>query len=186
MQNYVALGGRLAIICAVVALVLGLVNAVTAPVIEQNRQEEREESLRRVLGDREVGDREEVPKTEHEVVRAFYPVGRGGTGAGSYVLELTGQGYGGEMRIFAEVRSDGEIAGAVLRENSETREFGGRAENPDYMERTFVGTGAERAVPTTKGALEDEEAEAVSGATITFRGIGEALAAGSRFVEERL
>ncbi|NBC29880.1 MAG: FMN-binding protein, partial [Spirochaetes bacterium] len=39
MQRLLAIGGKLALICTVAALVLALVNAVTAPVIEQNRIE---------------------------------------------------------------------------------------------------------------------------------------------------
>jgi electron transport complex protein RnfG len=186
MQKLVAIGGRLAIICTVAALVLALVNAITAPVIEENREEALAEALRRIVGDAEVGDRTPVPEEQNAVVNAYYAVGGNGESAGSYVVELTGQGYGGDMRILAGIRADGEVFSAVLMQNAETPGLGKEAENPGYMEGKFIGTGDDEPVPTTKSDLPPEEAEAVSGSTITFMGIADALAAGSRFVEERL
>jgi electron transport complex protein RnfG len=90
------------------------------------------------------------------------------------------------MRILAGIRADGEVFSAVLMQNAETPGLGKEAENPGYMEDKFIGTGDDEPVPTTKSDLPPEEAEAVSGSTITFMGIADALAAGSRFVEERL
>jgi electron transport complex protein RnfG len=185
MQKLVAIGTRLAIICTVAALVLALVNAMTAPVIAQNRQEALKEALARIVGDAEVGERERVSEEQSEVVSAYYPI-EGGEGSGGYVLELIGSGYGGDMRILAGIRADGEIFSAVLMQNSETPGLGKEAESPGYMDGKFVGTGDDEPVPTTKSDLPSEEAEAVSGSTITFMGIANALEVGSRFVEERL
>jgi electron transport complex protein RnfG len=71
-------------------------------------------------------------------------------------------------------------------QNSETPGLGKEAESAGYMEEKFVGTGDEEPVPTTAGDLPPEQAEAVSGATITFMGIADALATGSAYVKERL
>jgi len=186
MQKLVAIGTRLAIICTVAALVLALVNAVTAPVIAQNRQEALNEALAQIVGDAQVGDRTPVPEDENEVVSAYYPIRSGEDAAGGYVVELIGSGYGGEMQILAGFRADGEVFSAVLMQNSETPGLGKEAEDPAYMEGKFIGKGDDEPVPTTKSDLPPEEAEAVSGSTITFMGIADALAAGSRYVEERL
>jgi len=186
MQKLVAIGTRLAIICTVAALVLALINAMTAPVIAQNRQEALEEALRQIVGDADVGERAPVPGDENEIVNAYYPVSADGDSAGRYVVELTGSGYGGDMQVLAGIDADGEIFSAVLMQNAETPGLGKEAENPGYMEGKFIGRGADQPVPTTKSDLPPEEAEAVSGSTITFMGIADALEAGSRFVEERL
>lgn len=187
MHNMVAIGSRLAIICVVAALVLALVNAVTAPVIEENREKDLQEAQAQVVGDASVGERVDVPEEDHDVVVAYYPVGSDSPPADRYVVELLGAGYGGDMQILAGIRADGEIFAAVLMENSETPGLGKQAEEPEYMESKFVGTGGDdEPVPTTTGDLPEEEAEAVSGATVTFMGIGEALQAGSRFVGEEL
>ena len=64
MQKLVEIGGRLGIICTVAALVLALVNAVTAPVIAQHRQEALDAALRRIVGAAEVGERVAVEEEE--------------------------------------------------------------------------------------------------------------------------
>lgn len=186
MQQLVAIGGRLAVICTVAALVLALANAVTAPVIAQNRQEALNAALRQIVGDRQVGDRVPVDEEESEIVRAYYPVGASSSPASRYVVELTGTGYGGEMQILAGIAADGEVFSAVLMQNSETPGLGKEAEDAGYMEGKFIGKGDEEPIPATRSDLPPEEAEAVSGSTITFMGFADALRAGSTFVKERL
>ncbi|MFO7781400.1 MAG: FMN-binding protein [Spirochaetia bacterium] len=186
MQKLVEIGGRLAIICIVAALVLALVNAVTAPVIAQNRQEALDAALQQIVGNAEVGDRIPVDGEESEIVRAYYPVGTPRPPASRYVVELLGTGYGGEMQILTGIAADGEIFSAVLMQNAETPGLGKEAERSGYMERKFIGKGDEEPIPATRSDLPPEEAEAVSGSTVTFMGIAEALQAGSRFVKERL
>jgi electron transport complex protein RnfG len=49
----------------------------------------------------------------------------------------------------------------------------------------FVGTGgAERPVPVRKSSLSAAEADATTGATITYLGLSRALAEGARYVRE--
>jgi electron transport complex protein RnfG len=91
-------------------------------------------------------------------------------------------GYAGDMNIIAGYAMDGELFSAILMENQETPGLGKKAERPEYMEK-YIGHGAEQPVPSRKDQLPQKQAEAITGATITFRGIGEALQAGSQFVK---
>ncbi len=177
-ETLTGIGLRLAVICTVAALVLALVNMVTAPVIEANRARALQEALERLVGDAPVGERRDVSEQESEAVRGYYPVDRGSEG---YVLELVGNGYGGDMQILAGFRPDGELFAAILMANTETPGLGKEAERPGYMEK-FVGYGDDDPVPTRISQLEPEEADSVSGATLTFIGIARALEAGSSFV----
>jgi hypothetical protein len=86
-----------------------------------------------------------------------------------------------DMQILAGYRGDGEVFSAVLMQNAETPGLGKEAENPSYMEM-FIGHGGEGDVPTSTSELESAEADAVSGATLTFLGIARALEAGSDYV----
>ena len=95
---------------------------------------------------------------------------------------MIGSGYGGDMRILAGYRSDGEVFAARLMRNNETPGLGKQAEEPGYMEK-YTGHGDEEPIPTRPDQLPPEQADSVSGATITFISIGEALAAGSDFLE---
>lgn len=176
MQSLMIVGGKLALICTVAALVLALVNAVTAPVIEQNREERLNETLSQIVGSQSVGERQDV--ADHDVVQAYWAI----SGSDSYVLDLVGQGYGGDMRMLAGYRGDGELFAARLMQNNETPGLGKEAEEPGYMEK-YTGHGDENPVPARPDQLAPDQADSVSGATITFMGIGNALATGSQFVK---
>ncbi len=179
----VLIGGKLALICAVAALVLALVGAVTTPVIEQNRIEALNAALSRVSGGGTLGERTDVGGGP---IDAFYPVYASASAdtVTSYIVLVTGNGYGGEMSLVASIAPDGEIRAAELMLNQETPGLGKKAETAEYMEM-FVGTGAANPVPTSKNDLAAEDADAVTGATLTFLGVANALEAASSFVEDR-
>lgn len=175
MKGTIITGGKLAIICACAAIVLGFINALTEPVIAQNKREELERALERVAGDQEIGERS--PAEGSGTVQGYYPLEEEG-----YILELRGLGYGGDMQILAGFRRNGSVFSVVLMENQETPGLGKKAEDPGYMEM-FIGTGGDEPVPTRKDELPQAQADSISGATITFAGIAKALAEGSDFVQ---
>lgn len=179
MNQTIQIGSKLALICAVAAIVLALVASITQPKIAEIQEQRLKQALEAVAGEYEIGDRKTV---EHNpAVLAYYPMKEGAETVG-YVLRLMGQGYGGEMVILAGYHKSGKIFSAKLTQNAETPGLGKVAEKSVYMEK-FIGTGSEKPVPTRKDQLPPEQAEAITGATITFRGIGDALARGSEFVE---
>jgi electron transport complex protein RnfG len=117
------------------------------------------------------------------VVSARYDVLEGGKPVGM-LLQLTGSGYGGDLKILARYQLDGAIVAVELLEDSETPGLGKKAESPSYMEK-FVGTGSpEKPVPVRKDMLSAQQADAVTGATITFMGISKALADGAAYVRQ--
>ncbi len=175
MNPVVEKAGKLALICAVSALLLGAVNAVTEPLIAQRKAADLKAALSALLEEGSPGPREGVE--DNSVVTARYPV----EGAGGWILDLAGKGYGGEMKILASYTSGGSIINVKLMDNAETPGLGKKAEKTSYMDK-FKGTGgADKPVPVTKDALASPDA--VTGATITFAGIGNALAAGSDYVK---
>jgi electron transport complex protein RnfG len=177
IPRLVLIGGKLAVICAVAAVVLGLVNAVTAPAIVENRERALAEGLAAItsqsgLSGPAVGD--PVPVAEGAVA---YPITSGAEVSG-YVMQLTGTGYGGDMQLLAGYYPDGELFAAQLMENQETPGLGKKAETAAYMQK-FIGSGATIPVPVSKSDLPASEADAITGATITFIGVGRALSDGS-------
>jgi electron transport complex protein RnfG len=86
--------------------------------------------------------------------------------------------------VLARVDGNGTIRAVRLMDNSETPGLGKKAENPDYMNK-FIGTGGpDHPVPVRKSSLSAAEADAVTGATITFLGVSRALAEGARYIRE--
>ncbi|MCK5329178.1 MAG: FMN-binding protein [Candidatus Latescibacteria bacterium] len=182
----VAIGGKLAIICTVAAIVLGLVNAITAPVIVENRARALAEGLAVVAGQSgvpgaQVG--EGSPITDSTSVRTAYPItGTDGEAIG-HILQLVGIGYGGDMLLLAGYYPTGELFSAQMMENLETPGLGKKAEAPEYM-GMFIGFGAESAVPTSRRDLPSDQVDSITGATITFNGVAVALADGSDLAKE--
>lgn len=179
MNDSLRIGGRLGILCAAAALVLGLVNSLTEPKIGRIKSETLRETLAVLTPQGEIG-REVVP--EDERVIAYYPVSQSGELLG-YILNLRAAGYGGEMKVLANISVQGAVVDARLMDNLETPGLGKEAEGADYMAK-YRGFGEDQPVPHRKGHLSQAEADAISGATITFAGIGTALEAGSNFVKE--
>ncbi|WP_321992022.1 FMN-binding protein [Marispirochaeta aestuarii] len=181
MKTITVIGGKLALICAVAAFSLGLVNAVTAPRIEELRRARLQAALAAVVPEGSAGEYEEV--AESGVVRGYYPVTSASGEKVGYVLRLVGSGYGGDLNMIASYLKAGTVHSAVLMDNQETPGLGKEAEKPEYM-RMFKGTGGEKEVPYRKSQLPQDQADAISGATITFSGIGKALNTGSEFAAE--
>ncbi len=178
MKNVVVIGLKLFVICAVAALTLGGINAITEPVIIQRKILELQQALEELTPDAETGEAVEV--ADNPVIVKRYPVLKDGQSAGM-LLELEGSGYGGEMKILARYDQDGTIRAVRLMDNTETPGLGKKAENPAYMEK-FLGTGsAASPVPVRKDMLTSAEADAITGATITYLGISKALTEGAQY-----
>ena len=174
MKEILRTGIILFLICAVSAGLCGVVNSVTAPVIEENLIREREEALAVAAGEYSVGDEVAIDTPDANVAYTILDKGN----VVGYVFELNATGYGGAMTIIASYYSDGELISAQLTTNSETPGLGKRAEDPGYMQM-FTGLGSDAPLPSSSADLHAEYADAVSGATVTFSGVAEALRNGS-------
>lgn len=180
MKQIGMIGGKLAIICAVAAIALGIVNAVTKPIIQKRAEERLARALEFTALGGNVGERRDIEEAENKTVTAFYPV-ESVEGAGkAYLIRLIGIGYGGEMQLLALYDQNGKLLNAKLMQNNETPGLGKEAEEAEYMGK-YIGHGNDSPIPVRKDQLE--KPEAVSGATITFIGVGKALKAGSEFVK---
>ena len=176
MSDLLVVGGKLALICTVAALALGLVNAVTEPKIEEVKVRQLEAAIADVSRGGTVGAASLV--TDDKTVTTYYPLSGKTEG---YVVRLIGIGYGGEMVILASYSKAGDIIAVSLMDNLETPGLGKKAESPEYMSK-FIGRGTSTAIPSSKQELSQQETDSISGATITFLGVADALRAGSVFV----
>lgn len=172
----IKIGAKLGLICAIAALCLGAVNMVTEPRIKEARAAKIKNALEQLSPGGSLGTQTAV---EDPVVKGYYEIKTDGV-VSSYILNLKGAGYGGDLIILASYLSDGSLYKSVLMENDETPGLGKEAEKDGYMDM-YYGKIKEK-IPSIKSQLESSEADAISGATITFSGIGQALASGSDYV----
>ncbi|MCF6336225.1 MAG: FMN-binding protein, partial [Spirochaetales bacterium] len=125
----------------------------------------------------EIG--ELVAVDDGSAVTGYYPL----TDAGNiiaYIIKVIGAGYADDLNLLSAISIKGKILSAVLMENSETPGLGKEAENASYMEM-FTGKGDGSVIPFRKSQLEHDDADSITGASITFIGIGKALNKASEF-----
>ena len=116
MKNQIKSVIALVAICAVVAILLALTNALTLPVIEKAEAAAVQEALREVLptGENfqlvELGDMK-LPLTVTEVYREQN---------GGYAVRLKTSGYSSGMVLLCGIDAEGNVTGAVCLSSSET------------------------------------------------------------------
>ena len=181
IPRLVLIGAKLAVICVVAAVVLGLTNAVTAPVIVENRARALAEGLAAVASGAQIPGAtvgEGSPLEDAPSATAVYPITDADGSLAGAIFQLVGVGYGGDMQLLAGYYLTGEVFSVRMMENQETPGLGKKAEAPGYMDM-YLGSGAGTPVPVSKTHLPRAQADAITGATITFIGVGRALADGS-------
>ncbi len=171
MKEVMKIGGKLAAICAVAAIALGIVNAITEPIILAARAERLRLALSELSVGLEIGDFSEVE--DDGSVKGYYPLS-GAKGIEAYIINVIGAGYAGDMNLLTAISLEGEVLSVVLMEHTETPGLGKEAENPSYMQK-FIGTGKDSIIPSSKTHLNPKDADSITGASITFIGIGKAL-----------
>ena len=111
-------------ICAVVALLLGVVNSVTEPIIEEIQAEKTAAAMSQVL----PADEYQKVETTYPNVTAMNKAMSGGEQIG-YVVEVATNGFGGAMSMVVGVDMDGAVTGVSVTDNSETANIGTKVVN---------------------------------------------------------
>lgn len=124
----------LSAICLVVAILMSVVNMITAPEIERAEIAAIQASLSEVMADGEF-EKIDTPEGAPKTVTAVY---RDKISGGKVVTLLT-SGYGGEIAITVGVDTEGKITRAVITKESETH---GQAGMKNYTDN-FAGLDAE-------------------------------------------
>lgn len=84
-----------------------------------------------------------------------------------YVFSVTNpEGYGGDIQLSVGVRSDGTLNGYEVLSISETAGLGMKATEAEFKDQ-FKGKKAEKLEVVKTGAKEEQQVDAISGATIT-------------------
>ncbi len=144
-------------LCAVMAILLALTNAITAPIIKKNQDAAANQALLEVMPGGEGFEKIEfdanaLPKTVTEVYKEKN---------GGYVITLTTTGYGSGFVIMCGVRADGTVSGAVCLASTETlgyeKTFGANFTGKDTAGVDTVDTisGATKTTGAYKNAVKD-------------------------------
>lgn len=157
-------------ICAVCALVLGLVNMITEQPIKDVQAAKNAAAMAEVLP---ADSYERVEYTGEDTTIKSVNKAAGDAG---YVVEVSPSGsFSGSLTIMVGVNADNTISGVAVTKSGETSGLGDNARKPDFRNQ-FTGLSGEVKVTKDGGQIN-----AITGATITSRavsaGVTSALAA---------
>lgn len=109
-----------------------------------------------------------------EIMRAEY---ESGETLGYAFTVVTSEGYGGDIQFSMGVQNDGTLNGISILSIGETAGLGMNADTPAFKDQ-FVGKQVEQLQYTKNGATQDDEINAISGATVTTNAMTNGVNAG--------
>jgi len=170
----IKLTGTLLGICVVVALLLGIVNHVTEPIIDQMKQEKTNQAMAQVL----KADSYNPVETKVEGVVAIHEAIVGGQKVGC-VVEVAPNGFGGAISMVVGVDANGAVTGIAITKDAETPNVGTKVTRDQSVLDRFVGMSHADGDITVNGGAN--RFDGVSGATVSSKavtaGVNTALAA---------
>lgn len=156
--------GILSAICIVTALLLGIVNQITAPRIEAIQKEKTEAAMSQVLP---ADSYEKVGFTAANVT-AIYKSVSGGVQTG-WVVEVSASGSQGLIEMIVGVDMDGKVTGVSVVSSSETPNIGTKVTNDQSVLDCFIGMSHESGEITVNAGIN--RFDGISGATVSSRGV---------------
>lgn len=141
-------------ITAVAAIILGVTNQYTSPIIEHNAMVKYQAALKEVYPEADEFKKvEEDYSEDHNIIEVQEAI-KGGEVVGHVVKAVGNGGYGGDIVFVIGLDNDSKVVGFNVLSASETPGFGAKVTEPDY---TAAVIGSENA----------DDIHAISGATIT-------------------
>ncbi len=159
--------GVLLAICIIIPLALSVTNKVTAKKIAELENENSKKNMQSLVS---ADDFEKCSDGGIE----YYTAIKGGDTA-AYIFTESAKGYGGDVSVMTAVKPDGTIAGvAILDVSGETPGLGQNAAKESFYSQY---AGLKKVVSLLKNGAkaENNEVDAVTGATITSTAVTRAV-----------
>ncbi len=166
MKETLKLGGILLLITGVCAGLLGLVNSVTKPLIDQVKIEKTNNAIKALIPD--ATQVITLEGDEAAGVLALYTTKKGDAYAGT-VAKVAPNGYGGAIELMVGIDASSQITGIQILTHAETPGLGANAQTPGFSEQ-YKNKGAGLVVSKTSTGSANEIV-AITGATITSQAV---------------
>lgn len=182
----------LGLITLVCALLLGMANGITAPLIEQNKIETRNAAMAEIIPDVEFEDLGIVLSAEEvaaagvsmpagrsaAAISGVYKATKDGAVAG-YCLEVQPKGFGGTMTMIVGILADQTVAGVKVTGHAETPGLGAKSQSDPAWIAQYVGQAADGQIAVSK---DGGSIDAITGATITSRAVTDGVNTAAGYV----
>jgi len=187
MRDLIKPALSLFIICLITTLCLAVVNSVTKDTIAERAQLEAEEQRRLVLSEADSFEKLEdaAGNDESGLIQEAYAAYNAQELIG-YVFSAAPKGYGGEIAVTVGVGIDKKITGVRVGNNSETPGLGSKAANKEFTAQFQGKDISSDIVVVTRPVSNDNEIQAVSGATISTNAVTRAVQASAALAEKLL
>ncbi|MBS4535950.1 RnfABCDGE type electron transport complex subunit G [Clostridium sp. D2Q-14] len=165
MREIIKIGLILLLIASIAAVVLGLSNGITNPVIEEVEMEKSQEARAEVLPEADefqIVELDDVPAGITEVYEGLV-----GDEIVGFAIKTATVGYGGNVEVITGISSEGEITGMKVVGHEETPGLGANATTAEFQDQ-YKGKSAESEIGVVKSTPSNEnDIQAITGATIT-------------------
>lgn len=182
----------LTLITLVAGVALGGVYEITKDPIAKQEAQAKEEAYEQVFTDAAAFEAVEMDDTLTKTIRdqldqegykaqsieeVMRAEDQSGETLGYAFTVVTSEGYGGDIQFSMGVQNDGTLNGISILSIGETAGLGMNADTPAFKDQ-FVGKQVEKLQYTKNGATQDDEINAISGATVTTNAMTNGVNAG--------
>ena len=182
----------LTLITLVAGVALGGVDEITKDPIAKQEAQAKAEAYEQVFTDAAAFEAVEMDDTLTKTIRdqldqegykaqsieeVMRAEDQSGETLGYAFAVVTSEGYGGDIRFSMGVQHDGTLNGISILSIGETAGLGMNADTPAFKDQ-FVGKQVEKLQYTKNGATQDDEINAISGATVTTNAMTNGVNAG--------
>ena len=182
----------LTLITLVAGVALGGVYEITKDPIAKQEAQAKAEAYEQVFTDAAAFEAVEMDDTLTKTIRdqldqegykaqsieeVMRAEDQSGVTLGYAFTVVTSEGYGGDIQFSMGVQNDGTLNGISILSIGETAGLGMNADTPAFKDQ-FVGKQVEKLQYTKNGATQDDEINAISGATVTTNAMTNGVNAG--------
>lgn len=182
----------LTLITLVAGVALGGVYEITKDPIAKQEAQAKAEAYEQVFTDAAAFEEVEMDDTLIQTIRdqldqegykaqsieeVMRAEDQSGETLGYAFTVVTSEGYGGDIQFSMGVQNDGTLNGISILSIGENAGLGMNADTPAFKDQ-FVGKQVEKLQYTKNGATQDDEINAISGATVTTNAMTNGVNAG--------
>lgn len=183
MKKIIKNAAILTVITLVAGCLLGFVYDITKEPIAAANEAKKNAAYQVVMADATEFEEIEFDAEEAAAVVSSYEkcsidvvaVAKANGEAVGYVITTTsGKGYGGDIQISVGIANDGTVTGMEILSIAETAGLGMNADKPEFKAQ-YADKAVDEFVVTKTGAADEDEIDAISGATITSNAVTNAV-----------
>lgn len=175
MKNVMSITIKLLVLTVVCAAFLGAVYSITKdPIDDQIKKTATEARLAAFPDAVSFKDsKAEIPKEYSIIKNVFYALDKDGNIIGA-TFGINTRGYSPGLMMTVGIAVDGKIKGVVIGDNTETPTIGKKALASGFLNQ-FTGKPYDKPLQYVRSASSDYDIQAVSGATVTTKGVTNAV-----------